>query len=319
MKAVDRSSVKQFQVGVIVLLLLTSIISVYSSKAPDGGPSADYNPAVRIAELETRLVNESSGIAASRRNEGIFWTHNDSGDGAFLYAFDRQGKHRGIYQVTGAEAQDWEDMAAWKDPKSGRSYLYIGDIGNNSKKRTFVTVYRIPEPEVPTNSPAVDKKSAAPTAAAESVKLRYPDAAYDAETLMVHPQTGDLYIVTKVMGGAARVFTLRAPFARRQEATLTQVAEIQLPNTLKGFLTGGAISPDGRRVALCDYFSAYELTLPGRRGGAFDEIWKQPLQSVSILTRKQGEAICYSADGRALLATSEGTPCPLIEITRQTP
>lgn len=316
-KMIKKSSLKKFQVGVIAALLLVSIISVYPSKPPAEEPSGDYAQAAQIAALETRLVTESSGIAASPRNPEIFWTHNDSGDGAYLYAFDRQGKHRGVFKVTGADAEDWEDLAAWKDAKTGKSYLYIGDIGNNSKKRNFVTVYRVQEPAVTAKSAAGDKKNAVLTAAAEAINLRYPDASYDAETLLIHPQTGDLYIVTKVMGGAARVFKLRAPFMRRKEATLTQVAEIQLPNTLKGFITGGAISPDGRRVALCDYFGAYELTLSGKQGVAFDDIWKQPVKSVNIVPRKQGEAICYRADGRALLATSEGSPCPLIEIPRQ--
>ena len=81
------------------------------------------------------------------------------------------------------------------------------------------------------------------------------------------------------------------------------------------------ISPDGRKVVLCDYLGAGELTLADKPGIAFDEIWKLSPVPVEIGdyrgARRQGEAICYSADGRSLFATSEGSPCPLIELTRR--
>jgi len=50
---------------------------------------------------------------------------------------------------------------------------------------------------------------------------------------------------------------------------------------------------------------------------AFDAIWKQPLMPGNIGARQQGEAICYSSDGKALLASSEQLPCPLIGVKRK--
>lgn len=310
------ASWKQFQFGAIALLPLMAIVFAYTHHQAQE-QNRDYEAPVEIATLENQAINESSGIAASRRSKELFWTHNDSGDDAFLYAIDRQGKNRGVFRVKGAQAQDWEDIATWKDPKSGKSYIFVGDIGNNSKKRESLTVYRLLEPAIKPEQAATSKGKPAETEAAEAIKLHYPEGNFDAETLMIHPQTGDLYLITKVMNAAARVFKLKAPFMQQREATLVQVAEVQVPQAMKGFLTGGDISPDGRHVALCDYFAAYELTLPDHKGLAFDEIWKQPVQPINTGKRKQGEAICYSADGHALLATSEGLPCPLIEIVRR--
>lgn len=309
-------SSRHFQFSVVAVLLLVAIVFAYSHHQPQE-QNRDYEAPVQLATLENQAINESSGIASSRRNKDIFWTHNDSGDDAFLYAIDRQGKHRGVWRVRGAAAQDWEDMAAWTDAKSGKSYIYVGDIGNNSKKREFLTVYRIVEPVVTTKDAATTKQNPAETEAAEAIKLKYPEGNFDAETLMIHPQTGDLYLVTKMMGAAAKVFKLKAPFMQQKEATLVQVAQVQVPNPGKGFLTGGDISPDGQRVALCDYPGAFEIVLPDKKGVAFDEIWSQPVQPVNVGTRRQGEAICYSANGRSLLATSEVLPCPLIEIVRK--
>ncbi len=279
-----------------------------------------YRPPVHLVNLENQSIKESSGIVASRRNTNIFWTHNDSGDGPFIYAFDRQGKHRGVWQVAGAKAVDWEDMAIGPGPKRGRSYLYIGDIGDNLKKRAQITVYRIAEPSITPKDSSSKVQNPRETEAADVIRLKYPDGKYDAETLLIHPFTGDLYVITKVRGAAARVYKLKAPAPKPGVSLLSFVVELRFPNQFLGFITGGDISPDGHRVIISDYLGACELILPGRRGIAFDEIWKQSPLPVDIGgfpgVRRQGEAICYRADGLALLSTSEGLPCPLIEVAR---
>jgi len=275
-----------------------------------------YGSPVHLADLEDQSINESSGIVASRRNADLFWTHNDSGDGPFIYAFDRQGKRRGVWKITGASATDWEDIAIGPGPQRGRSYIYIGDIGDNSNKRDEIIVYRVLEPLIASEDWSSTKKSPRNTSPADVIRLKYPDGKHNAETLLVHPSTGDLYIVTKVMGGSAGVYKLRAPLPK--SGVTTRIAEVRFSSRTIGLITGGDISPDGRRIVLCDYFGACEFVLPKRQGVAFDSIWKEPPVLISLGTRKQGEAICYTADGSALLATSEGLPCPLIEIPRRT-
>ena len=280
-----------------------------------------YGSPVRLANLENQSVKESSGIAASRRHTEILWTHNDSGDGAFIYAFDRQGRHRGVWRVSGAEAEDWEDMAIGPGPMPGRSYIYVGDIGDNSKKRDQITVYRVAEPPIAPGDKTSTNENPKTTEIAEAIRLKYPDGKHDAETLLVHPVTADIYIVTKAISAAARVYKLQAPWRSSGVVTLRYLGEFRFPNLFQGFITGGDISPDGRRVILCDYLGACELVLPDRRGVAFDQIWKQSPLAIVIGDyrggRREGEAICFRPDGRALLATSEGLPCPLIEIARR--
>jgi hypothetical protein len=79
-----------------------------------------YGPPTTIANLKNPGINESSGLAASRSNPGIYWTHNDSGDEPFVYAFDATGESRGVFRVTGAQARDWEDMAVGPGPGRGQ-------------------------------------------------------------------------------------------------------------------------------------------------------------------------------------------------------
>lgn len=269
----------------------------------------------QIATLEDAAVKESSGIVASRRNPGLFWTHNDSGDGPFVYAFDRAGRRRGTFRVAGAQAYDWEDIAAGPGPEHGLPYLYAGDIGDNEERRDVVTVYRFPEPDV-TNAKgagvASPRDTTPVTALAETLRLKYPDGAHNAEALLVHPSTGDLYVVTKGVDSAG-VYKLAAPFDAAATYTLARVATLRGPGFFGALVTGGDISPDGRRVALCDYASGYELTLPPDSKN-FDDIWRQTPALVNLGARRQGESIGYRLDGAAVLATSEGSRPPLIEV-----
>jgi hypothetical protein len=278
---------------------------------------AGYGPSVVLGKLEDTSVSESSGLVASRRNPGLYWTHNDSGGGPFLYAFDSKGRRRGVWRVSGAKSRDWEDIAAGPGPRPGTPYLYVGDTGNNNTTRDEVVVYRVEEPRVDASDAASQKSEPRQTEEAVAIRLRYPDGNHDAEALMVHPKSGDLYVVTKIGVGPAGVYKLSAPYTAASVHTLERVGEISLPSFLSGFVTGGDISPDGRRVVLCDYFGVYELGLPEKAGTAFDAVWAQPPSGIDLGSRRQGEAVCYRLDGEAVLTTSEKRPTPLTQAERR--
>jgi hypothetical protein len=273
----------------------------------------NYGKPVVVAHLEDQSLSESSGVAASRLTPGVFWTHNDTRGGPVVHAFDRQGKSRGAWRVTGAALVDWEDIAVGPGP-GGRPYIYIGDTGDNDNSRASVTVYRFPEPAAGDAAAGGDQRETEP---AESVTLKFPDGPgiRDAETLMVHPRTGDIYIVNKTNMEDSAVYKLAAPREFSGAHTLERVGTISRRGMLGKWFTGGDISPDGRRVALCDNEAGYELELPAANAN-FDAVWSQPLAPVPLGERKQGEGIAYAPDGSALYATSERLPTPLIEVPR---
>lgn len=274
-----------------------------------------YGPPTTIATIKEKSISESSGLTASRSTPGAYWTHNDSGDGPFIYAFDTRGNSLGIFRVTGAQARDWEDIAAGPGPQADKSYLYIGDIGDNDEARDEVVVYRVAEPALTAATSKLTKASPGATGPAEAFRLRYPDGKYDAEALLVHPTTGNIYIVNKVPITNPAVYEATAPFTPGKLVTMKRLGEIRVPSIFGGVITGGSISPDGRRVALCDYFQGYEIVLPASSRD-FNDIWKQRMTGFDLGKRKQGEAIAYRLDGNALLATSEGKQSPLIMALR---
>ena len=272
-----------------------------------------YGPPTTITTIKEKSITESSGLTASRATPGAYWTHNDSGDGPFIYAFDTRGDSLGIFRVNGAKARDWEDVAAGPGPKANKSYLYIGDIGDNNEVRDEVVVYRVAEPVLTAATRKLTKTTPGSTEPAEAIRLKYPDGKHDAEALLVHPTTGNIYIVNKVPIANPAVYEATAPFTAGSLVTMRRIGEIRVPSIFGGVITGGSVSPDGRRVALCDYFQGYEIVLPASSKD-FDDIWKQRMTGFDLGKRKQGESITYRLDGKAFLATSEGKQSPLIQV-----
>ena len=274
---------------------------------------APYGPPTTIATIKNGSITESSGLVASRATPGAYWTHNDSGDGPFIYAFNVRGASLGVFRVTGAQANDWEDISIGPGPERGKPYLYIGDIGDNNARRSEIVVYRVAEPTLSAETAKLTKARPGKPESADAIRLRYPDGKFDAESLIVHPVSGNIYIVTKVALLNPVVYEAQVPSNPDKVITMKRIGEVRVPSIFGGVLTGGSISPDGRRVAFCDYFQGYELVLPAKSSD-FNDIWKQRMTGFDLGKRKQGEAIAYRFDGRALLATSEGAGSPLIQV-----
>ena len=279
-----------------------------------GESSSDYSLPQVAGRIENDEIHESSGLAASGCQSDVLWTQNDAGDDALIYGLTTSGKHLGTWKIPNAENVDWEDMASFKD-RAGKCFLVIGDIGNNEEDRSELKIYRIPEPVIDPQAASSDRKNPLTTAAAESMTFSYIDGTNNAETMLVRPGSGDIYILTKRESGPSRIHKLKPVFGAAKTVT-QKIGEISVPAVPIGFLTGGSISPDGRRVALCDYQQGYELSLPADAAD-FDSIWRKKPVVVDLGKRKQGEGVTYSADGNAIFASSEGKNARLIRLERR--
>lgn len=257
---------------------------------------------------------EISGIASSRKQD-ILWAHNDSGDTARVFALRPTGEPLATYTVNGREATDWEDMAIGPGPGEGVDYLYMADIGDNASMRTQITVFRIEEP-------TYDVASSNQSADATAIALQYPDGAHDAETLLVDPQNGDLYIITKnIAGGPSGIYRAPAPQGANDTITLENVGQIDfaaltptknvplgsgpLPLGLPKIPTGGEISPDGSIIAVRTYGTVW-LWQRAEGQSVADALAGQPCEAPSEV-ETQGEAIAFTADGRGYVTASEGS------------
>lgn len=251
-----------------------------------------YERARIVGRVRSPALTELSGIVAVTGRPDRFWVHNDSGGGPVVYCIERGGGSCGEVAVAGAEAVDWEDIAS---DRAGS--LYIGDIGDNLRRRDHIVVYRLPEPRPP-------GKGEAAAEIAVRLVLRYPDGrGRDAEALLVHPTTRNLYVITKDPPGV--VYRAGAQGGRMQ-----RVGRVALPGFLS-LVTAADIAPDGRHVLIGTYGPAFELSLG--TAGPFDRIWRRPPVEISLPPAEQREAIAYNASGTALVTTSEGRRAPVVE------
>jgi len=253
---------------------------------------------VAAAGLDDEDIAEASGLVASRTQPGVFWLHNDSGDGARFFAVDAGGQRIGVFNVGGAEAVDWEDMSSGPGPKPGE-YLYFGDIGDNGEERDKVTVYRVPEPDA-----AAAGGGEVDLADVEIIDLVYPDEAHNAETLIVDPQTGDLVIVAK--GDPTRVFLRPGPVEAGGPYVLEEVAPIDFSPVVA---TGGDISPGGEFIAVRTYTVALLWLRPP--GTSIAEAFASEPCEIPLAFELQGEALSFAGDGSGYYTLGEGSDVPL--------
>jgi len=261
-----------------------------------------------------RLI-ESSGVAVSRAYPDVLWTHNDSGDGPYLYATDLRGTDRGALLVPGADAIDWEDIALGPCPVASSlrasACVYLADTGDNLEFRPFVTIYAVPEPAPPERASDTSGTTSAPAV----LRLRYPDGAHDVEAVYVSPRDTAVYLVSKgaTRGSAIRVYRVdrrawRTPPTASDivVATLVQTLDVR-PNSEAGrVVTAGAIRPDGRLVAIRTYTEIY-LFYPGV-GGRLLPARDRPCNIAGL--EIGGEAIDFLDDSTFVLTSEAGSHRP---------
>ena len=246
----------------------------------------------KVGKVEAAVIIEASGIAASRRNAGVLWVHNDGGP-ACVYALNKEGKLLGTYNLAGARVNNWEDIAIGPGPDANTDYLYVGDTGDNNIRRKKITVYRVAEPNgIDVNQKAVTVN----VGGVEAIEMVYPDGPKDAETLIVDPITKDIYVISKENPG--RIYRAASPQTTKGKMALEYVGKLPF-----GTATGGDISRDGRMIIVRNYFDAYIWMRP--KDGPMWKAFEGEGCKAKLIIEPQGEAICFDANGAGYYTTSE--------------
>jgi hypothetical protein len=257
-------------------------------------------------------MDEISGIAASGIRKDIYYVHNDSGDTSRFFAITPVGylKNTIYYKGDPKEklgARDCEDIAVSIGPKKGKSYIYMGDIGDNGAERKYITVYRIEEKAEWAKDSLVKNAEAVP------VHFRYPNGPRDAETLMIDPIEKLIYIVSK-REDSVMVYTSPLNFKPDDTLMLTKRCTLYF-NGFRPFkwITAGDISRDGQQILLKSYEKVYYWKRVDN-----EPVWKTMLRKPIELPykpEKQGEAIGFTLDGKGYYTTSEGVFAPIYYYT----
>ncbi len=266
--------------------------------------SDPFLPGTEAGYLLASDVIEASGLAASRRNPGVLWTHNDSGGGNVVYAINVDGTLLGTYAFGSGSVRDTEDIAVGPGPIPGTTYIYFGDIGDNNSVRTTIVVKRAPEPFVDPNQAPVSTT----LSDVDIITLQYPSGAQapsqkDTEALFVDTNR-DIYIITK------RIYpnkVYRAPYPQSTASVNTMEYVVTLPTgTGLSWITAADLSPDGRWIiARNDGGSDYANIWYRAPGTALADAFLDDPCLITLHSEPQGEAIAWHADNLGFYTVSE--------------
>lgn len=259
---------------------LLGVVTVTALCVLVGAGPASAAPGDDGFTIEDSRITESSGLAASHLHPGIYWTHNDSDDGPYLYAVDSAtGKTVARVTMTGVgRPRDVEAISIGPNNE-----IYVGDIGDNlGGSWSYVWVYKLPEP----------KELKDQTIRATQYVVKYSDGARDAESLVVHPKTGRVYIIDKNEDGG-HLYEGPAKLSTSGTNVFRPIAPVDL------WATDAALSPDGKRLAVRGYLGGIDYDW---NGGKIKRV-----EQLDVPLQRQGESVSYSADGTKLMYGSEGS------------
>jgi hypothetical protein len=263
-----------------------------------------YAAPTEIPVKEAALA-EASGVVASRRNPGVLWLHNDSGDDARLFAIGVDGSALGVLWLPGVPSGDFEDIAAAACPGGAGHCLWVADLGNNALDRVDLAVYAVEEPEV---------DAAAPFVTADATKVwrflvSYPAGeAINSEALVVAADASAFWAFEKVDGPKPRIFGATAPFVEGAFNALAEVGTLLAPGVAVPngvMITGADLHPSGERLLLRVYTGVYEYRLAAGQWPAQLDQAARVTVALGPLSEKQGEAVAYDAAGTGVWTISE--------------
>lgn len=265
-------------------------------------------------QIESAQVDELSGLAVSHADPDLLWGHNDSGDVPRLFRIGPHGEDLSEVAVPGADAVDWEDIAAfdWQ----GRPALLVGDVGDNEALRDHVTLYALSDPG-----------RLGPPRLLWRLDVHYPDGARDCEGIAVDPLDDAVILISK-RDHPQHLYRVRLPATAPAPGSVVTAEALGLVTTLPrarfadlfehplySQLDGPTaldIARDGRSAVVTTYKDAWRYRRAPGQGWA--EAFATTPERIALPRLEQAEAGAISADGARLFVSGEGRHPPLLQV-----
>lgn len=320
--------------GQLGLILLFAVILCKSSSAQE---SANSNKATKDQKKESRKprrfealgriedgeVTESSGVATARpaadgTASNAIWTFNDSGGKSMLYRISinaavkkNAGRTEATLKLKGASNRDWETMCGFAIGED--RYLAVGDVGDNVFRHKSYQIYVVPEPIV---TPKLSKKGKLKVrelkSKASTIDFKYEDGPHNCEAMAYNSDDRAFWFIEKVYVDDKRktapgIYALPNPMLVSPQSkdenpkyVAKRIGDFPVRN-----VTGMAFSPDNQHLVIRTYFGAWLYEKIDSKNTWQETIADTKAKTLTLPLQSQGEAICFSADGKSLLVTSE--------------
>jgi DNA-binding beta-propeller fold protein YncE len=238
---------------------------------------------VRLAD---ERINEASGLACSVNHSDLIYTVNDE-DGPVFAVDRRTGATVGTFRVAGRKLRDPEALSIGSD-----GVLWIADIGANRGAKKAYALYALAEPGPGDHGEL----------SAARYRVIYPDGSrQNAEAFLVHPVTGDGYLITR--GEFGLLYRVRAGSLDTSRKNLLEFVQAGLPEQI----TDACFTVDGAFVLVREF---------GRRKKVIvldADTWRV-VDEFRVPKVKQPESIAADPDGAHVWIGSEGDNSPLIRV-----
>jgi len=239
-----------------------------------------------LALIDKRLP-EASGLVGSVANPGYLWALNDGQNPAEVYLIDTTAQVRITCRLP-VDNRDWEEVTVGPGPKPGKTYVYVGEIGDNNAIYDLKYIFRFEEPQLDSGDQAI--------VLTDTLKIQLSDGKRDTEAMMIDPFTKDLYIISK-REDSVGVYKVPQPFTNE-----TMIAEKVA--TIPFFkIVAGAFSPDGLEILLKDYDHIYYWKRS--RDESLEQVLMRAPEELPYEREAQGESIAWAVDASGFYTLSE--------------
>jgi hypothetical protein len=269
------------------VIKLFSLLCIYFiSGLPSGcnketapGTEASVFDSIPVINKLNFTINEVSGIADSRNNIGNLWAHQDKNNPPVITLIKYDGTRTKNIYLKGVTNRDWEEIAIYNND------IYIAETGDNDLAYGNYKFYKFPEPNAGTDT----------IYTIETINFTYPDGTHDSEAFIIDPDSKHIYIITK-RDNPSRIYRLSYPYNQNNVVSLVG----NLPYTA---VVGAAISADGKEIIIKTYTNLFYYSRSANESPS--TTLKKNYTNIPYIIEPQGEAVCFSADGKGYFTLSE--------------
>ncbi len=296
----------QIFILISIIFIFIFLLSAKDTTAPE------YNYWVESGSVKNKHIRECSGIVMSRKNANVIYANEDSHKGALpgFYAMMWNGENLGEYTMKGARNRDMEDIAIGPGPIPGKTYIYVGDVGDNRRKRSSIQLYWSEEPIIDVASQK--NRPVNKTIPCGKLIIKYPDGPHNCESIFIDPIIGDFFLITKAKSVAKLYRIPKNKLVHNTTVTMEYLHKI----SLRSKCTAADISADGKLIAALSLKPFYVYIFPRQSDETVNQALKKTVPALRLGPSGISglEAICFDIYYN-LYYTQEGKNRPVYQST----